>query len=471
MVAIDVPMTQAERERVIVSLRNAPKGKVNDDGEFSDYFLARPQLPPIALHSTLGRMAEAACSNSEAVPASVAIHILARFAATLGRTAYIEIGDHKRHLRMFSLIVGPTAKGRKGTSSEMPNKLFEIIYVNYLTRAKFLPLEKLTALSTGEGLIQKVRDPFSWTTGDKEHNDPGVIDKRLLCDISEFAGVLAQGRREGATLSTVLRDAFDGVDLTTPSATAFRRASNTHICVVGSVPETEIVKSLNDIEKTNGFANRFPMFYSARPKIVPLPKPTDHMLMEQFAKHVADAIWKASKVGLVDMDDDAQSLWKTSLYAQIEDKTYPDLIGSLLGRRSLHTMIFAALIALFDHKCKISVDHLLAADAWMEYWEQTVLFVFSTAEQNEKALKDKDLQDKLVKMIAELGGVQVSHTVLASRATNKYQSRTVRAIDVKLAMEALQRESPPRLHTETVTTVGRPSNHYTLIELYDGSDE
>jgi hypothetical protein len=67
--------------------------------------------------------------------------------------------------------------------------------------------------------------------------------------------------------------------------------------------------------------------------------------------------------------------------------------------------------------------------------------------------------------------VKVSQTALTSKATNKYQSNTIKAIDVKRAMEALQRESPPRVHTETVTTVGRPANHYTLIELYDGSDE
>ncbi|MFD1809769.1 hypothetical protein ACFSHQ_22015 [Gemmobacter lanyuensis] len=269
----------------------------------------------------------------------------------------------------------------------------------------------------------------------------------------------------------MLRDAFDGVMLTTPSATAFRRASDTHVCVVGSVPETEIVKSLNDIEKTNGFANRFPMFYSARTKIVPSPKPTDPMLMAQFAQHVSSALWEAASIGLVEMDDDAQSLWETTLYARIEDQTYPELIGSLLGRRSLHTMIFAALIALFDRKSKINADHLLAADAWMEYWEQTVLFVFSTAESNEKAIKDKALQDRLVKMIDELGGVKVSHSALAMKATNKYQRRDLTAVDVKRAMEALQRESPPRIHTETMTTAGRPANYYTLIDLYDASDE
>jgi hypothetical protein len=439
------------------------------DGEFSHYTMPRPVLRREAMHGMLGQMAEAACSNSEAVSTSVAIHILTRFAATLGRTAYIEIGDHRRHLRMFSLIVGPTSKGRKGTSSEMPNNLFDIVQ-RRLWPYGLLPLEKLTALSTGEGLIQKVRDPYSWTTGDKEHNDPGVLDKRLLCDISEFAGVLAQGKREGATLSTVLRDAFDGVPLTTPSATAFRRATDTHICVVGSVPETEIVKSLNDIDKTNGFANRFPMFYSARTKTVALPKPTDPMLMELFANHLATAVWLGARAGRIELDEDAISIWQFGLYDDIESRDYPPLIGSLLGRRSTHTLIFAALIALLDHKSKIGGDHLSAAHAWMDYWAETVLFVFSNSEQEEGAIKDKALRDKLVQLIGMMGGVKVSQSDLTKKATNNYAG-PVTAGHVQAALEALQRESPSRLHADKVTTVGRPATLYTLIDLVDASDE
>jgi hypothetical protein len=158
------------------------------DGEFSDYVLPRPELHPSALIGILGEMVDAACANSEAVPSTVAIHILARFAVTMGRSAYINIGDEQRHLRMNALIVGPTSKGRKGTSASMPRRLFQLVE----QKGQFLPVRALTALATGEGLIFQVRDPYIDVNG--EVQDPGVADKRLFCDISEFAGVLAQAR-------------------------------------------------------------------------------------------------------------------------------------------------------------------------------------------------------------------------------------------------------------------------------------
>lgn len=472
------PMTAKDWENINLVLEHSPKGgtargknSASDDCEFSEYVLPRPKLHPVALHGILREMVDAACANTEAVPSTVAIHILARFAATLGRTAYIEIGDQQRHLRMNALIVGPTSKGRKGTSTEMPRKLFNLVQEKYLSQLPWLPLEELSALATGEGLIHRVRDAHSWTNGEKEHVDPGVFDKRLLCDVSEFAGVLAQGRREGATLSTVLRDAFDGVPLTAPSKTAFNKATATHIVVVGSVPETEIVKNLSDTDKTNGFANRFPMFYSAREQIVPTPKPTDPALMESFARHVAFALFEASLAGRIDMDEDARDFWEGALYAHIEERDYPAIVASLMARRNLYTLIFAALLALLNRKRIIGADELGAADAWMDYWAETALFVFTNSEVNEEAMKTKKLKDEIVAAVKALGGMKVSHTDLANRVTNKYSRRDVNARRVKEALELLQRESPPRIHSQVMTTVGRPQNLYTLADLFDASDE
>jgi hypothetical protein len=464
------PFAPGQLARIVDSLQSiskdapAPKsrrqGQSGDDGEFSEYVLPRPQLHRAALHGVLREMVEAACANSEAVPSSVAIHILARFAATIGRTAYIQIGDQRRHLRMNALIVGPTSKGRKGTSSDMPRRLFELVE----QQLGWWPLRQLTALATGEGLIHQVRDPYTSRNGDKETVDPGIVDKRLFCDVSEFAGVLAQARREGATISTVLRDAFDGQVLTTPTKTSYCQASGTHIVVVGSVPETEIVKCLSDTDKSNGFANRFPMFYSVRTKTVPMPEPTDPVLMQMFAAHVAAALHEALQVGHIGMIEDALELWPT-LYTQIEAKDYPPVVASLLGRRSLYLLIFAALLALLNRERAIGPDHLSAADAWMEYWEATALFVFSTGEQNEHALRMQKLKDEIVEAIEGLGGVNVSHTAIANKVTNKYQKKYPNAKDVKEALELLQRESPPRIHSGTITTAGRPVSSYSLVGL------
>ncbi len=469
----DVPMSHAEWEGVLSSMaalkgiddlpkpKRKRRGQQEDEGEFSDYVLSRPQLHDVALFGVLRDMVDAACANSEAVRPTVAAHILARFAATIGRTAYIQIGDQKRHLRMNALVVGPTAKGRKGTSAEMPNALFK------LTEGLLIgcwPLRKLTGLATGEGLIHAVRDPVHGDDG--KELDPGVTDKRLLCDISEFAGVLAQARKEGAVISTVLRDAFDGVTLVTPTKTSFCQATDTHIVVIGSVPETEIVKTLTSTDITNGLGNRFPMFYSTRDKIVSMPKATDPHLMQQFAEHMSWAIYEATQQTQITMDADALEYWSEVYYA-LEEKTHPPAVAALLARQSTYILIFSALLALLNREAIVRRDHLDAALAWVQFWEDTTLFVFSNGEQNEQAIKMKGLKDEIVAAITTLGGVKVKHSDMADKVTNKYQKAWPLAKDVKNAVELLERESPPRVYSETVTTGGRPSNLYSLAPQGD----
>ncbi|MCE7798432.1 DUF3987 domain-containing protein [Sphingobium sufflavum] len=469
----DLPMSSDEWANVISGMERMRgvddlpkpsrkrKGQQQDEGEFSDYVLSRPELHNVALYGVLRDMVDAACANSEAVRPTVAIHILARFAATIGRSAYIQIGDQRRHLRMNALIVGPTAKGRKGTSAEMPNELFRQAE-NLLIGC--WPLRKLTALATGEGLIYMVRDPVY--ADDGKEVDAGVPDKRLLFDVSEFAGVLAQARREAATISTVLRDAFDGVKLVTPTKTSFCEASDTHIVVIGSVPETEIVKTLTSTDITNGLANRFPMFYSVRTKIVPMPKATDAKLMQGFAEHICWAIYEATKRLEVSLDADALDYWY-DVYHRLEEKTHPPAVAALLARQSTYTLIFAALLALLNRQTAITSDHLDAALAWVQYWEDTTLFVFSNGEQNEQAIRMKGLKDEIVVAITTLGGVKVKHSDVADKVTNKYQKAWPLAKDVKLAMELLERESPPRIYSEMLATGGRPKNLYSLTPQGD----
>lgn len=454
---------------------NSREAAMRQEETFNDYVLERPQLHPVAYHGVLADMVDAACANSEAVPPSVAIHILARFAAAIGRTAYIQIGDQQRHLRMNALIIGPSSKGRKGTSADMPKKLFEMSLdlmkfvharQHSLQTLKLIePVRELTALATGEGLIFQVRDPApiaSDKDGDDDfRGDPGVHDKRLLCNISEFAGVLQQTKREGATISTVLRDAFDGCVLTVPTKTSFNQATDTHIVVVGSMPDTEAVKCLTSADITNGLANRFPMFFSVRDKIVPNPKPTDPDAMQDFARHVASALWEAVHVGQVVLTSDAEHHWR-ELYEKMESKAHPAEVASLLGRQTLYTLIFAALLALLNRKRVIDVVHLIAAEAWMDFWEMTTLFVFSNSERKERALKMAALKDEIVETISEFGERDVPWTSIANKVTNKYQKAFPTAKDVKEACELLQRESPPRIHSRTVTTGGRPSNLYSL---------
>jgi hypothetical protein len=251
------------------------------------------------------------------------------------------------------------------------------------------------------------------------------------------------------------------VRLTIPTKTSFNEATDAHIVVVGSVPETEIVKTLTSADITNGLANRFPMFYSVRTKSVPFPEPTDPGLMESFAGHLVVALREAWAIGEVRLTADARDIWRI-IYAQLEEKAHPPAVASLLARQSTYTLIFAALLALLNRKREIDSDHLNAALAWIEYWEDTTLFVFSTGDQNEKALKMRALMDAIVQAITALGGSRVPHSQISNKLTNGYQKVWPTAGVIKEAVELLQRESPPRVFCDNVTTGGRPSLVYSL---------
>lgn len=425
--------------------------------EKDSYLLTRPELRPEALHGILDPIVKLACRNTEAVPATVAMHLLTRFGAIIGRSAHLQIGNQTRYLNTFSLIVGPTSKGRKGTSAELPSLLFRF------AERGWWPLRELTALSTGEGLINQVRDPRYSDDGSKVV-DKGVTDKRLLCDVSEFGGVLTVAARKENTLTAVVRDAFDGRTLTTPSKTSYQSATAAHVAIVGSIPEAELLKSLTQVDIVSGFANRFGMFYSTRMKIVADPRPAPIEAIEFFANHLRGAIGKAAGHGAVPMDDDATQYWE-EMYEHLNEQTHEPIVAKLLAREELYTRIWAAQIALINQEGTITRAHLDAALAWRDYWEDTLNFVFSTSDRNENMKAMRILMDRIVELISALGGKQVRHSDVTKRLTNNYaRNSPIKKDHVKAALELLQRESPPRIIAETLSTDerGRPANVYTM---------
>jgi hypothetical protein len=62
----------------------------------------------------------------------------------------------------------------------------------------------LSGLSSGEGLVHAVRDD---SQGKNDESVEAVRDKRRLVFDGEFAQVLRVTRRDGSTLSSILRDA------------------------------------------------------------------------------------------------------------------------------------------------------------------------------------------------------------------------------------------------------------------------
>src|SRR4051794_13355584 len=114
--------------------------------------------------------------------------------------------------RVWPLIVGQSGLGRKGTAVSVIQKLMWRIDPEYMRH------NRVSGLSSSEGLIRLVCDPddkeLAVSAREAEEKgetfDPGIaVDKRKLIVESEFASVLGRTRREGNTLSSTVRDAYD----------------------------------------------------------------------------------------------------------------------------------------------------------------------------------------------------------------------------------------------------------------------
>ena len=146
--------------------------------------------------------------------------------------------------RLNAVLVGQTSRARKGTAWAQTRNVLGLADPNW-TSTCVLP-----GIASGEALIAEVRD------GDGDQ-DLGVADKRRLVLEPEFARLLAVAGREGAILSAVLREAWDGNRLKNRTKHDPLTATSAHISVVGHITHEELLRRLSDTEAANGFANRF----------------------------------------------------------------------------------------------------------------------------------------------------------------------------------------------------------------------
>ena len=230
-------------------------------------------------------------------------------------------------------------------------------------------------------MIWHVRDAIeklvkNKTTGEMEPEivDPGITDKRLLVQESEYASVLRVAGRDGNTLSAILRDAWDKGRLQTMTKNSAAKATGAHVSVIGHVTADELRRELSSTEAGNGFANRFLWLCTKRSQELPEGGSLEESDLLPLAARLAAAIDMGRQRNELRRDDDARALW----YAVYHDLSEggPGLAGAVTSRSEAQTMRLALLYALLDGADCIRRDHLTAALALWEYVEASAKFVF-----------------------------------------------------------------------------------------------
>src|SRR5262249_49674776 len=159
----------------------------------------------------------------------------------------------------------------------------------------------------GEGLIERIRDPQS------EEDEGGTMDKRLCVTETEFSTVMARAKREGSTLGTVLRQAWDARTLAVLTRVAYK-ATLPHVAIIGHIPPKEFRMRLAETDMVGGSYNRFLPVYVERSKKLPIPQGIPEPLLNAEAARLRQAIGNASDLGRIHLGEQATRLWSGELY-------------------------------------------------------------------------------------------------------------------------------------------------------------
>lgn len=398
-----------------------------------------PRLEDEALYGLAGEVVRAIEPNTEADPAAVLVQLLALFGNEVGRGPHALVGPTKHHANLFVMVVGESSKGKKGTALRDAMDPF----------GDALKPRIGSGLSSGEGLIARVtdavyrkepvRDKDKKVTGYQDVLDtPAAEDKRLVVLETEFGSVLQVMKRDGNTVSSLIRNAWDDGNLATMTKVP-RKATGAHIPMIGHITPQELASLLTDTDVFNGFANRFLWAGSEGTRVLPWPKPHD---LRDLRPRLAEAARVAQTRTVVGRDAGAERLWGELCHGELS-RGHAGRLDTLAGRSRPQVIRLSLIYALLDGSPVIREEHVRAAVAVWRYCLGSARVIFGDATGDEVA-------DRLSAAIRERPRTTTElYRVLGNHATRAR---------VQAALQVLVRGGLVR--SEVVKTTGRPGRRW-----------
>jgi hypothetical protein len=376
-----------------------------DKGSGNDTPSSGPQWPqPMATaarHELAGEFLDLVEHETEADPHALLLQFLTFFGNCAGRSPHLMVGATRHGTNLFVTVTGASSRGRKGTSEAEVRRLMRLADEPWTNK------NICSGLSSGEGLIDVVRDPREGPRDRKGKTTviPGVSDKRCMVTEGEFARVLAQVAREGNVLSSVLRQAWDGDSLRTMVRGNPARATDPHISLVAHVTKFELLARMSETDLFNGLGNRFLWCCSRRTRKLPFGGNVDPHALGRLGQKLEGALAFARRTSRVGFTDAGTRYWAEA-YDQISCDR-PGLWGALTARAEAQVLRLALIYALLDSAPSIDVAHLEAARAVWTYCDASVAYLFGDRLGNPTA-------DKLLSAIRAAGSAGITRTRLSA---------------------------------------------------------
>lgn len=376
-------------------------------------------LAPEAYHGLAGDIVRTIEPHTEADPAALLFSLFVLFGNVIGRRSYFVAEADRHYCNLFACLVGNTSKGRKGVSLGQVKQLFD--FQNEWSRDRVVQ-----GLSSGEGLIWQVRDQQTELKSDKNGDEKEVIlvdgieDKRLVCVESEFASTIRVLKREGNTLSAIVRKAWDDGNLQSLTKNSPAKSTDAHISILSHITKDELLRYLEDTEAANGFGNRFLWSCVKRSKCLPEGGRLHETDMSGLKDRLNQAVEYGSRTREIKRDEEARQLWH-NIYPELSEGK-PGLTGAMLARAEAQVMRLACIYALLDCADTVSFEHLTAALAVWDYCEQSANYIFGDSMGDPVA-------DSILELLREAGAGGASRTDISNHfSRNKKPEQISRAL-------------------------------------------
>lgn len=408
------------------------------DPEPTTLELVWPTLRSEARYGLAGEFLDLVGPETEADPAALLVTFLAAFGALVGRGPHALADGAEHPARIWPLVVGDTAKSRKGTSWQQVHRFL-------LAADKRFALDRVQAgFGSGEALVDAV-------AGDGDH--------RLLVVEPEYGRVLSVCKREGSTLPALLRQAWDGSRLQVRSRAGTAVADGAHVSVIGHITKAELLARLAESDALGGSLNRFVVVGARRSKLLPSGGNLDDAEIADFGRNVAFVATQARAAGILVRAPEAEEYW-TGLYEGLAGDAPSGLLGAVIARDSAQVLRLSVTFALLDRSRYIQVPHIVAAQATWDYSRASAAGIFG--ERTGNVIADQILAELQARGSEGLDGTAIRD--LLSRHARKEQIDLATAVLVQRGLATKATKSTTRGRPLTVLTLATKATKATKVE-------
>lgn len=321
-----------------------------------------PRLGEAVLYGPAGDVVRTILPHTEADPAALYAQLLCGLGNLIGQSPHFTADGQKHSANLYTIICGRTSKARKGTSWANVRNVLGAIDTDWLASCV------RSGVVSGEGVAEVFRDES---------------EKRLLLIEGEFCQVLQCMKREGNTVSALLRNAWDGGRISVLRRKDKIEIEGAHMSMIGHITLPELQRLLSCVEMSNGLANRCLWVYADRSKL--LPDGGGHPDLSSHVKALHRAVEHARKRNELRKDESARAFWN-HIYTELSEPP-SGRVGEILSRSEAQVMRLALLLALLDQSPVIAKPHVEAALAFWRYCEASAAHIFADTFANPKAEK------------------------------------------------------------------------------------